>query len=278
MLIGGLGGACEVLLHARGGITQSNAEADAKVGAGGNEALAREDGLGEEGGSGSDAATEVEVTDDNHLSWKREKLTGGEDTSKDRALSRSETSGSSQTTLDGEQGSVDSDARLLPWEDPALAQFVIGDEEDLDLGCDGGEAQAVSHDRQEDHIAQPMGMPHRSDAQHGGADSQHEHHKEGRGHEAAAVRAGEAIEKPHEISGEALVVAPVRAYSDGEYSPAAMPDEADYLAEYRQSQVYLQQEDDWQQYYDSPQGAYGPESDQDGHELREVVITRPNKG
>ncbi|ROV92222.1 hypothetical protein VPNG_09673 [Cytospora leucostoma] len=274
MLIGGLGGACEVLLHAKR-IKQSNAEADAKVEAGGNKALDMARDVGDDGSSGSDAATEVEVTDDSGFSWQREKLTGVEDPSKNRALSRSETSGSSQTTLNGGQGSVDSDARLLPWEDPALAQFVIGDEEDLDH--DGEEA--VSHDHQKDHSAQSMGMPHGYESQHKSTDNHHERHNDDSHRGAAAFQDGEPITRYHERSGQALVVAPVRAYSDGEYSPAVMPDEADYLAEYRQSQLYLQQEDDWQQYYDSRHGANRSESHQvGGHDVREVALSKPDQG
>ncbi|KUI59525.1 hypothetical protein VP1G_06759 [Cytospora mali] len=312
MLIGGLGGACEVLLHTRGKIVQSNAEADAKVENGSSSRAFEEEGEDDkEGGVGSDASTEVGAVDASHFSWQPEKMTAGEDMPDDRALSEAETTGDSEATLNGEQSSVEggegsmhahgvngdmpaaepSDTefsqeqtrdRVLPWEDhthpdPALAHFVIGEEEGP--GYEGD--QAASYDHHEDHFVGTAAMPDEADFQPEHTPSSYGHHEEMDTwhHEThPGQREEEPIDHTHEHIGEALSVAPVGEYSGQGYSPAAMPDEGDYLAEYRQSQVYLQQEDDWQQYYASSHGASRTEGQHDEHDEHERVALRPDPG
>ncbi|KUI71946.1 hypothetical protein VM1G_07460 [Cytospora mali] len=309
MLIGGLGGACEVLLHTRGKIVQSNAEADAKVEKGSSSRAFEQEGEdNEEGGVDSDASTEVEVVDEgSHFSWQPEKMTAGEDMPGGRALSEAETTGDSDTTLNGEQSSVEggegsmhargmnggvpaaesSDAefyqeqtrdRVLPWEghthpDPALAQFVIGDEECHEHG---GE-ETAGYDHHQGHLVGTVAMPDEADFHPEHTPSSYGHQEEmDTWHE---THSGQKEEEPigytHERIGQALSAAPVGEYSGQGYSPAAMPDEGDYLAEYRQSQLYLQQEDDWQQYYASSHGASRMEGEHDEHEH---VAPRPDPG
>lgn len=308
MLIGGLGGACEVLLHTRGKIVQSNAEADAKVEAGGHRAFEMEAGEDMEEDTGSDAPTEVEEADPSRFSWQPEKMTTGqEDMPEDRALSEADTNGSSQTTLNGEQRSVngteepmhdvdmnwnmpaaesgDTDFsqgqtrdRALPWEqthpDPALSQFVIGDEEDPEYEGEEG----AGYDHYQDHFAEPVAMPNEEDFQYSNMGAAYEHQKDAWHHEAGSNKSDESIEPNHERIGEALAVAPVGNYSGGGFSPAAMPDEGDYLEDYRQSQIYLQQEDDWQKYYGSSHSESGMDHEQEGHGTQEGVMPQPDTG
>ncbi|ROW00142.1 hypothetical protein VSDG_03614 [Cytospora chrysosperma] len=283
MLVGGLGGACEVLLHTRGKIVQSNAEADAKVEAGGHRAYIEED-------TGSDALTEVEEVDPSRFSWQPEKMTTGEGLREDRALSETDTNGSSQTTLNGEQGSVNGTEEVmhdvdLDWDmpvagssdtevshghtrdrgqawddqtypDPALSQFIIDDEE----GPEYEEEGAAGYDRHEDHFTEPVAMPNEGDYQQSNLGTAYGHQED------------------REHIGEALVVAPVGDYSGGGYSPAANPDDVDYLAEYRQSQIYLQQDDDWQQYYGSSHNPSGTDQEQEGHHTQEGKVPQPDPG
>ncbi|ROW02493.1 hypothetical protein VMCG_06042 [Cytospora schulzeri] len=306
MLIGGLGGACEVMLHTRGKIVQSNAEADAKVEAGGHRALELEPGEDKGEDTGSDAPTEVEEVDPGRFSWQPEKMTTGEGMAEDRALSEVDTDGSSQTTLNGEQSSVNDTGepmhdvdlsfnlpapdssemgfyqeqtrdRVLPWEgqmhpDPALAQFVIGEEE----GPDYEGEEAAGYDHHQDHFAEPVAMPDEADFQH--ANAGYGHQENTWHHEADSNPNEESKEPNHEHIGEALAVAPVGDYAGEGYSPAAIPDDVDYLADYRQSQIYLQQEDDWQQYYGKSHGSSGTDHEQEGHGTQESVVPHPDPG
>lgn len=306
ILIGGLGGACEVMLHTRSKIVRSNAEADAKV-EGGSRAMELEAGEEKDGETGSDAATEVDEDDPSHFSWQPEKMTTGKDMPEDRTLSRAHTDDSSQTTLNGEQGAddgaeepmhdvhldweipaaepIDSDFyqeqtrdRIIPWEDqthpdPALSQFVIGDDED---SPDHEGEEAADYDHDHNHHVEQVAMPDEADFQP--ANAGYEPQEDAWHHEADSNQSEESPEPAHDHIGEALAVAPVGDYSGEGYSPAAMPDEADYLADYRQSQLYLQQEDDWQQYYGSSNGASEMDHEHEGHQTQGNVVPQPEAG
>lgn len=303
VLIGGLGGACEVMLHTRSKIKQSNAEADAKLEVGGNRELELEPGDDKEDGSGSDAPTEVGEVDASRFSWQPEKMTTGEDhMSEGRALSDTETANSSEATLNGEQSSVNGEGepihgldmhenttndtdfqngqttdRVLPWEnrtdlDPGLAQFVIGDEESPDYEREGD----AGYNHHQGQFTDPVYVPDEADFQHHNVTTHHRHQESTLNHETDYSQSKGQIEETHQHTGDVLAVAPVGEYSGEGYSPAVMPDEVDYLAEYRQSQLYLQQEDDWQQYYGSLHGEYGTNSEQDGHQAQDGVGPHPN--
>lgn len=57
-----------------------------------------------------------------------------------------------------------------------------------------------------------------------------------------------------------------------------MSDEWDYVADYRQSQLYLQQEDDWERYYGSSYSSSETGHEQGGHQTHQGVVPQPYLG
>lgn len=246
MLLGAVGGICEVMLAGR--IKQSNAEADAKLEANANRAATEEveDGKMERGlGIGSDG-----VIDQDRYSWVPERMTTG--LSDDSTLAGSDP-GASQDAQQISEQSVPWTSEGLPL--PDSSQFVI---DDLDSpGYGGTHDNSQSYEAYPGHLnPPPPAVTKDTPVQH--QDEEDEYWQQGNN---GASGAGSSQAEYHssasdEYAGQSTMAppAPPGAYAGEGYSPAVMPDSADYLSEYRQSQLYLQQDDDW---YTAAQATYG---------------------
>lgn len=229
MLLGTLGGVCEVLLH--GKIKESNAEADAKLEGKGNQDMTEVDaGKMERGGMDGPQG----VIDQDRYSWQPERMTTGlsDDSTlagSDHGASRSDISRGGQAVHAASQNHAQTSGQYPAWNDDAQprssSQFVIDDMDSpyFDGGDDNAQFEAYPG-----HLSPPPAMPKDTGYQH--------QHTGSDGHTGQST------------------MDPSGSYSGESYSPAAMPDSADYLAEYRQSQLYLQQDDDW---YTAASASYG---------------------
>ncbi|KAK7699913.1 hypothetical protein SLS64_011344 [Diaporthe eres] len=256
MLIGAVGGICEVVLAGR--IKESNAEADAKLEANANRAVAEE----VEGGKleGPDG-----VIDQDRYSWQPERMTTG--LSDDSTLAGSDPGASQSDVSHGERAMVEGgdwhggsegaqQATNMPWTSEGLplpdsSQFVIDDVDSPGYGETHGNAQ--SYEAYPGHLNPPPPMPRDNSMQD--QDAEDQYWQEGN-NGASGTGSSQAQYTGSSSDGyaEPSTMAPPGAYSGEGYSPAVMPDSADYLSEYRQSQLYLQQDDDW---YTAAQATYG---------------------
>lgn len=256
MLIGAVGGICEVVLA--GKIKQSNAEADAKLEANGNRAIAEEaEGRKMEGPEG--------VIDPDRYSWQPERMTTG--LSDDSTLAGSEPGASQSDIAHGERAMAEGgdwyggpeaapQTATLPWTSdglplPDASQFVIDDVDSPGYG--GSHDNAQSYEAYPGHLNPPPPMPRDNAVQHQDAEDQYWHEGNNGTSGTGASQAEYASSAADDYTGQSMM-APPGAYSGEGYSPAVMPDSADYLSEYRQSQLYLQQDDDW---YTAAQATYG---------------------
>lgn len=267
MLIGAVGGICEVVLAGR--IKESNAEADAKLEANANRTITEDIEGGKLGPGGGEASGEV--IDKDRYSWQPERMTTGlsDDSTvagSDPGASQSDISRDGQTMGEGEDWHGQSEVaqqiseQHMPWTSeglplPDTSHFVIDDVDSPGYGETLDNAQ--SYEAYPGHLNPPPAMPKGTATQH--QDAEDRYWNEG---DNATSSAGPSHAEYNSSSSdehaEDPTMAPPGAYSgaySGEgYSPAVMPDSADYLAEYRQSQLYLQQDDDW---YTAAQATYG---------------------
>lgn len=264
MLLGAVGGICEVMLAGR--IKESNAEADAKLEGIGNRAITdeAEGGKRELGaGEGSDGGV-----DPGRYSWQPERMTTG--LSDDSTLAGSDPGASQSHGSRGEgdwngesqaaqQTADGTSEQYTAWNGsdlplPDASQFVIDDVDSP--GYEGPRDNEQSYEAYPGHLNPPPAMP--KNTAHQSQDAADQYWNEGGdgtsypdssqvGHDGAA---------PDGSTGQSTIPAPGQ-YSGEGYSPAVMPDSADYLSEYRQSQLYLQQDDDW---YTAASAQYGPQA------------------
>lgn len=260
MLIGAVGGICEVALAGR--IKDSNAEADAKLEENAKRAIAEE----VEGGKieGRDG-----VIDQDRYSMQPERMTTG--LSDDSTLAGSDPGASESDIYRGERAMAEGEdwhggpegaqqAANMPWTSEGLplpdsSQFVVDDVDSPGYGETHGNAQ--SYEAYPGHLNPPPPMPRDNSIQHQDAEDQYWREGDNGNSGAGASQAEYAGSSADDYTGQSM--APPGAYSGEGYSPAVMPDSADYLSEYRQSQLYLQQDDDWyvaaQATYGAPEGA-----------------------
>jgi hypothetical protein len=269
MLLGALGGICEVILG--GKIKQSNAEADAKL-----ENIGKRDMADDaEGGKLEGGAAEGPngAIDPSRYSWQPERMTTN--LSDDSTLAGSEpeasqsdiSRGGQSMAAEGEWEGDSRDAQQIAyavtqeqhaqaneqyetWDGSSLphpdsSQFVIDDVDSPGYGGHHGNFPQT-YEAYPGHLNPPPAMPKTATyPQQETADLQG--NQEG---EAASYYAGYSSEAKGDdpafagSTGQSTMPAP-GPYSGEGYSPAAMPDSADYLHEYRQSQLYLQHDDDW---------------------------------
>lgn len=238
MILGFLGGICEVMLH--GKIKESNAEADAKVEGGGSRAIV--DGADGEKAERGVAEGPDGVINDGRYSWQPERMSTG--LSDDSTLAGSDPGAAQQGADETSRDQAQTSDQYVAWNGdsqpyPSPSRFVI---DDVDSPGYGG-VDANAHQEYAGHLNPPPAMPRDATYQHQSAEDQYwnegfdespnagpSHHTDG--NIASDGYQGEQMAAPGGYSGEG-------------YSPAVMPDEVDYLAEYRQSQLYLQQDDDW---------------------------------
>lgn len=263
MLIGAVGGICEVVLAGR--IKESNAEADAKLEANASRAIT--DGV-EEGKlapGGGDASGEA--IDKDRYSWQPERMTTG--LSDDSTVAGSDP-GASQSDIsrDGQAMTEAGDwhgqsefaqqtsEQHMPWTSeglplPDTSHFVIDDVDSPGYGETHDNAQ--SYEAYPGHLNPPPAMPKGTATQHQEAEDRYWNEGDNASSSAGPSNAEYNSSASDDYAGDSTM-APPGAYSGEGYSPAVMPDSADYLAEYRQSQLYLQQDDDW---YTAAQATYG---------------------
>ncbi|KAI3400075.1 hypothetical protein diail_4613 [Diaporthe ilicicola] len=271
MLLGFLGGICEVVLH--GKIKQSNAEADSKLEDHGSRAMTdeaefakAEHGGGAEGPGG--------IADDGRYSWQPERMTTG--LSDDSTLAGSDagaaqaanpygeqaagadwdgaTRGMEQTTGVAVHDQAHAGSQYVAWhgEDqlpPTPSRFVI---DDVDSPGYEGIDDNANYSAYGGHLNPPPALP-KNTYQHQDAGDQYWNEGVEGVSNAGSTHAHGTRAASDGYGGEQVMVPPA-AYSGDGYSPAVMPDSADYLAEYRQSQLYLQQDDDW---YTAAAASYG---------------------
>ncbi|KAG8156527.1 hypothetical protein KVR01_013631 [Diaporthe batatas] len=231
MILGALGGICEVMLS--GKIKQSNAEAEAKL-----EGLGSR-GIAGEGEGGKLEAGEAGVIDEDRYSWQPERMTTG--LSDDSTLAGSDP-GASHSDIPRGEGDYygDSEAaqqtgeQYSAWNGESLphpdsSQFVIDD-----VDSPGYENH---HDDSQNYEAYPGHL--RKDAE----DQDWNQGGDGTFYPDSSEAGYVVAASDGHI--EQSTMPPPGDYSGEGYSPAVMPDSADYLNEYRQSQLYLQQDDDW---------------------------------
>lgn len=263
MLIGALGGVCEVVLAGR--IKESNAEADAKLEANGNRAITDEVEGGKfegSGGLGLDG-----VIDQDRYSWQPERMTTG--LSDDSTLAGSDPGVSQSDIPRGEQAMTEggdwygnpeaaqqtADGASQPWTSeglppPDTSQFVIDDVDSPGYG--GAHDNYQNYEAYPGHLTPPPPAMTKDTAyQHQDAEDQYWNNTTSGGNASQTRSDGSASDG---YTGQSTIAPPPGAYSGEGYSPAVMPDSADYLAEYRQSQLYLQQDDDW---YTAASATYG---------------------
>lgn len=263
MLIGAVGGICEVVLAGR--IKESNAEADAKLEANGNRAITDEAeggklalGGGEESG---------EVIDKDRFSFQPERMTTGlsDDSTvagSDPGAYQSDMSRDGQAMAEGRDWHGQSEVaqqtseQHMPWTSeglppPDTSHFVIDDLDSPGYGELHDNAQ--SYEAYPGHLNPPPAMPKGTVEQHQDAEDRYWNEGDNAASGLGSSKAEYNGTSSDEYAGDS-VMAPPGAYSGEGYSPAVMPDSADYLAEYRQSQLYLQQDDDW---YTAAQATYG---------------------
>lgn len=256
MLIGAVGGICEVVLAGR--IKESNAEADAKLEANANRAMPDEvEGGKMEGPEG--------VIDPDRYSWQPERMTTG--LSDDSTLAGSDPGASHSDISHGERAMAEGgdwyegsegaqQVANMPWTSEGLpppdsSQFVIDDVDSPGYGETHGNAQ--SYEAYPGHLNPPPPMPRDNSMQHQDTADQYWHGGDNGTSGASSSQAEYNNSSSDDYTGPSTM-APPGAYSGEGYSPAVMPDSADYLSEYRQSQLYLQQDDDW---YTAAQATYG---------------------
>lgn len=253
MLIGAVGGICEVVLAGR--IKESNAEADAKLEANANRAFPDEVEGGKLEGTG-------EVIDQDRYSWQPERMTTGlsDDSTlagSDPGVSQSDISQGERAMTEGYGGSEGAQQAVnMPWTSEGLplpdsSQFVIDDVDSPGYGETHSNAQ--SYEAYPGHLNPPPPIPRDNSMQD--QDAEDQYWQEGN-NGANGTGSSQAQYTGSSSDGytEPSTMAPPGAYSGEGYSPAVMPDSADYLSEYRQSQLYLQQDDDW---YTAAQATYG---------------------
>lgn len=263
MLIGAVGGICEVVLAGR--IKESNAAADAKLEANGNRAITDEVEGGKLAPGGGEASGEV--IDKDRYSWQPERMTTGlsDDSTvagSDPGASQSDISRDGQTMTEAgdwhgqSEFSQQTSEQSMPWTSeglppPDTSQFVI---DDLDSpGYGEPHDNAHSYEAYPGHLNPPPAMPKGTATQHQEAEDRYWNEGDTAASGAGTSQAEYNSPASDEYAGDSTMPPP-GAYSGEGYSPAVMPDSADYLAEYRQSQLYLQQDDDW---YTAAQATYG---------------------
>lgn len=255
MILGFLGGICEVVLG--GKIKQSNAEADAKL-----------EGLGSRGMAGEDG-----VMDKDRYSWQPERMgTGLSDDStlagSDPGASQSDMSrGEVEMTFEGdydrdpdavqqtgEQYSAWNGGESLPH--PDSSRFVIDDVDSPGFERPRDDSQGYEaypgH-----HLNPPPPAVQRNNDYQGQGEAAEYYNGGGDGTFYPDSSEAGYVVAASDGHAEQSAVPPPGAYSGEGYSPAVMPDSADYLNEYRQSQLYLQQDEDW---YASASAQYGDQA------------------
>lgn len=254
MILGALGGICEVMLS--GKIKQSNAEADAKL-----------EGLGSRGFTGEGEGGKMEpgadgVIDKDRYSWQPERM--GTGLSDDSTLAGSDPGASHSDMSRGEvemtfEGDYDRDAETgwngetLPH--PDSSRFVIDDVDSPGYG--GPHENTESYEAYPGHLNPPPPAVAKINSYQGQSAEDQYWNEGGDGtFYPDPSEAGYVVAAPDEHT-EQLPMPPPGAYSGEGYSPAVMPDSADYLNEYRQSQQYLQQDDDWYTAADAQYGHQG---------------------
>lgn len=253
MLLGAVGGICEVMLAGR--IKESNAEADAKLEANANRATTEEveGGKMERGlGDGSDG-----VIDQDRYSWVPERMTTG--LSDDSTLAGSEPGAAQSDISRGEpEVAQQSSEQAMPWTSEGLplpdsSQFVIDDVDSPGYG--GPHDNAQSYEAYPGHLnPPPPAMTRGNSVQDQDAGDEYWQGGNNGASGAGSSQAQYDSSASDEYTGQSTMAPPPGIYSGEGYSPAVMPDSADYLSEYRQSQLYLQQDDDW---YTAAQATYG---------------------
>ncbi|KAG6353705.1 hypothetical protein INS49_005414 [Diaporthe citri] len=234
MLIGAVGGICEVVLAGR--IKESNAEADAKLEANGNRAIAEEaEGGKTEGQEG--------VIDPDRYSWQPERMTTG--LSDDSTLAGSDPGVSQSDVSQGERAMAEEgdwypgsegaqQAASVPWTSEGLplpdsSQFVIDDVDSPGYGETHGDAQ--SYEAYPGHLNPPPPMPRDNTMQQQDAEDQYWNEENNGTSGAGSSQAEYNGSSADDYNGQSMMVPP-GAYSGEGYSPAVMPDSADYLSEY----------------------------------------------
>ncbi|KAL1869122.1 hypothetical protein Daus18300_005658 [Diaporthe australafricana] len=247
MILGALGGICEVMLHSK--IKESNAQADAMVEShGSREITDQDDGEKVERG---DAEGSEGKADDNRFSWAPERMTTG--LSDDSTLAGSDPGVAQPANSYGEQAQTSDQYVAWNGEDqpqPSPSRFVIDDVdspgyEDID--------DNAAYSAYGGHLNPPPAMPRDTSSTHQNAE---DHYWNDGAEGVSSAGSTQPLDRSAASDGyeeEPPMVPPGMHSGDG-YSPAVMPDEADYLAEYRQSQLYLQQDDDW---YTAASASYG---------------------
>lgn len=270
MLLGLLGGICEVMLH--GKIKESNAEADAKLEGKGDRDIADEAEGGKmesDGIEGSEGAK-----DQGRYSWEPERMTTGlsDDSTlagSDRGASQSDLSsdeqamsqdgdwyGEAQQAADGaDQNHAQTSEQYTAWNgdgqpQPNPSQFDI---DDVDSPGYGGGDDNAQHDAYQGHLNPPPAMPKDTALQHQDTGDQNWQQGADATSYTGSSQGKDNASNSGGYTGPSTMAVP-GAYSGEGYSPAVMPDSADYLAEYRQSQLYLQHDDDW---YTAASASYG---------------------
>ncbi|KAH8767273.1 hypothetical protein F5883DRAFT_554712 [Diaporthe sp. PMI_573] len=260
MILGALGGICEVMLS--GKIKESNAEADSKLENIGKRSITDEEEGGKMdggGGEGSDG-----VIDPARYSWQPERMTTG--LSDDSTLAGSDPGASQSDVSRGEQAMAADGAsqdyaqtseQYVAWDGGSLphpdsSQFVIDDVDSPGYG--GPRDNSQSYEAYPGHLNPPPAMP-KNNAYQNQDTADHQYWNEG-GDGTSYPDSSQARDGSTAPDGstEQSTLPPPGAYSGEGYSPAVMPDSADYLSEYRQSQLYLQQGDDW---YTTASATYG---------------------
>ncbi|POS73652.1 hypothetical protein DHEL01_v207950 [Diaporthe helianthi] len=246
-----------------GKIKESNAEADAKLDELGNRAMKSDEIEGGEADPGAHGDVELD-----RYSWQTERMTTG--LSDDSTLAGSD-SGDSHSVVSRSEGEYYGESE-------AVGQTADGASQDFEHTSEQYSAwngETLPHPDSSQFVTDDVdspgyGRPH-DDAESYGASSGHlypppttqknidyqgQHTADEYWNEPSypdSSQAGYEDAVPESHTGESTMPPP-GAYPGKGYSPAVMPDSADYLSEYRQSQVYLQQDDDW---YNSASAQYG---------------------
>lgn len=250
MILGAVGGICEVMLH--GKIKESNAQADAMVESHGSRAITDEDDGAKGGRSDADGSEgNAGDADDNRFSWAPERMTTG--LSDDSTLAGSDPGAAQPAHSHGEQ--TQTSDQYVPWngEDepqPSPSRFVI---DDVDSPGYEGIDDNAAYSAYDGHLNPPPAMPRDGSSPHQDAEDRYWNDGAEGVPSAGSTQAHDRSAGSDGYEEEPPMAPPGISSGDG-YSPAVMPDEADYLAEYRQSQLYLQQDDDW---YTAASASYG---------------------
>lgn len=222
MVLGAVGGICEVALAGR--IKKSNDEADAKLEANGSRDIEDRYSWQAEGAT-------ADLGDDSTLAGSQSALAQDAQDIDERG----DWDGGSETaqrTADG------TDEEHMQWINeglpvPSPSRFVIDDVDSPGYGGAHDNRLSYMYETYPGHLTPRPATPGEAGYQHQEAEEQY---YTGEGDETLGG-------SDSQLMGETRAPSPVYLGDPGVYSPVLMPQSADYLPQYRQSQRYIQHED-----------------------------------